>query len=83
MPINLEWKDMIRSMGKSYKKGTTKCRDLSDGSKICVSEEAWSMFFATGTKRYGAGFDSKPRPKNTEESFVDDIVKWYLGEKKW
>lgn len=74
---------MIRSMGKSYKKGEIKCKDFSDGSRICVSEEAWNMFYATGTKRYGKGFETKPKPKSVEESFIDDIVKWYIGGKKW
>jgi hypothetical protein len=83
MPIHDDYLDMARSIAKTYKKGETKCRDFASGKKVCMSEEAWTVFFATGTKRYGEGFDSKPRPKSVQESLIDDVLNWYLGEKKW
>lgn len=47
MPIDSSWRHMIQSMKDQYKKGTEKCRDMKDGSKFCMSEKAWSVFFAT------------------------------------
>jgi hypothetical protein len=82
MPIHTDFFDMARGMNKTYKKGPVKCRDFTDGKSVCMSEEAWNVFFATGTKRYGEGFETKARPKNVQESFVDDIVDWYLREKR-
>jgi hypothetical protein len=82
MPINSDWLDMCRSMSKSYKKGPTKCRDFSNGKKLCMTEEAWNMFFATGTKRYGAGFEMKAHPMGMQETLVDEIVAWYLRDSK-
>ena len=33
-------------MGKTYSSGKKVCRKLSDGSEVCVSEKAWSIFYA-------------------------------------
>ena len=56
MPINSSYKSMIQNMGKTYKKGKTICRKLSDGSEVCVPEEAWSVFY---------GYLAKHKKKDT------------------
>lgn len=81
MPININWKEMIRNMGKQYREGKIVCRDLSDGTKVCVSEKAWNVFFATGNKLYGKGFEVKEKPKKVEETISEEILKWYIGRK--
>lgn len=76
MPIHTSWKPMVQSMGKQYK-GKKKCREFSDGKNVCVSEKAWSIFFATVTKNYSKGAEEKPRPKKTVEE-ADNLIEWYL-----
>lgn len=68
MPIHADWLGMIQSMKKQYKQGKIACRSVG-GKSICASAKAWSVFFATGTKRYGKGFETKPRAKKVEEVF--------------
>lgn len=38
-------------MGKTYKDGDKVCKGLSDGSTVCVSKKAWSVFYATLRKK--------------------------------
>ena len=91
MPIHTSWKDMLQSMKKTYSgQGKTKCYDMSDGSKFCASEKAWSVFYAKVTEDYGKGAEAKPRSRDTQESQKDGVQKpseleidifidWYLG----
>lgn len=79
MPIHTSWKSMAKGMRKQYPGKV--CRDFTDGSKVCMGEKGWSIFYATGTKRYGKGFETKKMPKKTEES-LKAIVQWYLEERK-
>jgi hypothetical protein len=67
---------MAKGMKSTYtKKGQpTVCRDFSDGSKVCMSKKGWSVFFATINKM-GAS-ETKPRPKQTEES-RDVLIQWF------
>lgn len=80
MPINISWKKMALGMKSTYtKKGqSTVCRDFSDGSKVCMSEKGWSVFFATINKM-GAK-DTKPRPKQTQES-REALIQWFTESK--
>ena len=81
MPIHTDYKEMARSMRKTYPGEGTDCRNFTDGSRLCMSKKAWSIFFRTGTKLYGKGFDTKPRPKKSksvEETEQDELIKWYL-----
>jgi len=57
MPVHASYKKMINSMGKTYKTGKVECKKLSDGSQVCVSEKAWSVFF---------GWLNKHNKKETE-----------------
>lgn len=50
-------------MGKTYKKGKTTCKKLSDGSEVCIPEEAWSVFYGflakhqkADTQKWSTGF---------------------------
>ena len=88
MPINLEWKDMIQSIGKQYKGNSVKCRDLTDGTKVCVSTKAWSVFFATMRKK--GWNESKPKSKSINETvineaideFLESLVEWAIKPKE-
>jgi len=73
MPIHVSFKSMARGMGKEYKEGKVVCRDFTDGSKVCISEKAWSVFFATLNKK---GWDeSKSMPKSTSEALEEWLRK--------
>jgi len=74
MPIHTSWKKMCLSMKASYKAGKIKCRKFADGTQVCMSEKAWSVFFATINKM-GAD-DTKPRPKRkiNEAKMID----WFM-----
>jgi len=70
-------------MASQYKGGKVTCRDFTDGSKVCASTKAWSVFFATIRKH---GWDEKsPRPHSvTETVFMEaveetmkDIIDWF------
>jgi len=73
---------MIRAMAQRYKGGSSKCYDAQGGGKICAPERAWSVFFATGNKRYGSGFETKAVPKHVKET-LDLIYDWYVEGKRW
>ena len=77
MPIHTSWKSMATGMKTTYKKGKVKCRKFADGSQVCMSEKAWSVFFATISKM-GAS-DTKPRPKKkiNESKLID----WFMEAK--
>jgi hypothetical protein len=80
MPIHTDWKSMAESMSKEskYKAGKIKCRDFTDGSKVCMSSKAWSVFFATINKM-GAD-DTKPRPATINETVFNETVTQVLNE---
>ena len=61
-------------MGKQYA-GSIQCRDFTDGSQVCISKKAWSVFFATLNKRGWS--DTKPMPKKTSET-----LEWYAEQLK-
>lgn len=65
-------------MGKQYKSGEVKCRPFTDGSKVCISKKAWSVFFATINKM-GAD-DTKPRPHRINETVFQETVKEVLRD---
>ncbi len=68
---------MIRGMGQQYKEGAIECRDFTDGSKVCISKKAWSIFYATLNKR-GAK-DTEPMPKHVSETEdAEAQVDWYV-----
>jgi len=68
-------------MGKQYP-GKKVCRPVKGGKQICISKKAWSVFYATGNKRYGSGFEAKPMPKKTQET-LEEITKWYMSGERW
>lgn len=73
-------------MKGQYKEGSVKCRDFTDGSKVCMSTRAWTIFFATVTKLAGHGGETKARSQTINETVfnetvslvVDDMVSWIL-----
>ena len=67
---------MIQNMKKQYKSGKVTCRPFTDGSKVCASARAWSIFFATINKM-GAD-DSKPRPEKVNETVFQETVNQYI-----
>jgi len=69
---------MANNMRKQYKAGKVKCRPFTDGTKVCASKRAWSVFFATINKM-GAD-DSKPRPAKINETVFQETVKEYLND---
>ena len=71
---------MIRGMKRTYcKGGANVCRDFSDGTKICACEKAWSVFFATVTKNWGRGAETKPIPKHVQEAYErEELIEWFL-----
>lgn len=71
---------MIRGMGRQYP-GKKTCRKVQGGGQICVSVKAWSVFFGTVTKRYGAGAEKKAMPKKVEET-IGQILEWYQEKQK-
>lgn len=81
MPIHTSWKSQAKGMGKTYK-GPTECRKFIDGSQVCISKKAWSVFFAT-IKKMGAK-PEKPRPakisetvfNETAQSVIEEIIQW-------
>lgn len=76
MPIHTDWVSMIRGMAKTYAgQGKIKCRDVVGGKKVCASEKAWDVFFGTGNKKYGEGFETKPRRTKAEEAL---ILEWFM-----
>jgi len=65
---------MIRGMAKSYRgQGKRVCRSMIDGSKVCASEKAWSVFFATIRKRKWD--DTKPMPKSLSSELILNMIK--------
>jgi len=77
MPIHTSWKSMAEGMRRTYAgQGKTKCRPFTDGTKVCMSQKAWQVFFATINKM-GAD-ETKPRPhsKSTQES--RKVVEWFI-----
>lgn len=84
MPIHTSWKSMAKGMAasKKYKKGTIKCRDFTDGSKVCMAKKAWNVFYASINKM-GAKAE-KPRPKSINETVfmetvavvIQEIIEW-------
>jgi hypothetical protein len=68
---------MVRGFGRNqqYKTGKIQCRDFSDGSKVCLHEKAWSVFFATLNKR--GWKEGSPMPKKTSET-----LDWYAEKLK-
>jgi len=78
MPIHTSWKKMAIGMRASYKAGKTKCRKFADGSQVCMSEKAWSVFFATINKM-GAS-DTKPRPKKKKINEAK-LLDWFMEAK--
>lgn len=82
MPIHPDWKGMIRAMARTYAgQGKRRCYPLKGGGQICASSKAWSVFFATGNKKYGEGFETKPMPKKVSES-LNKLIEWCVGETK-
>lgn len=79
MPVHISWLSTIKSMGKTYP-GPKKCKDVG-GKQVCVSQKAWSVFYATGNKRHGSGFETRPVPKKVSET-IDKIVEWYVNKGK-
>ena len=78
MPIHTSWKSMAQGMKSTYAKGKTKCRPFTDGTKVCMSTTAWSVFFSTVNKM-GAD-ETKPRPKKkTTQESREKLIKWYVG----
>jgi hypothetical protein len=82
---------MIQGMGKQYKEGERKCRKLTDGSEVCVSQKAWSVFFAKVNKEYGSGAEERPRSRSKDvgesegelsELEIDLLVEYYLKKNK-
>jgi hypothetical protein len=74
-------------MRPTYCKGdsTSKCRDFTDGSKVCLCEKGWNVFFATLNKH--GWKDTSPRPSSISETVflqaveetvaILEIVEWY------
>lgn len=80
MPIHTSWKSMIQSMGRQYP-GKKVCRALQGGKQVCVSQKAWSVFYATVTKRHGQGAEAKAMPKKVEET-LEQILNWFREKRK-
>ena len=66
---------MIRSMKKTYTTGKVKCRDFSDGTKVCASQKAWSVFYASLKKK---GLKDTSAPKKFNEA---KLIEWFLESK--
>lgn len=74
MPIHTSYKSMVRGMAKQYKgQGSIKCRPFTDGSKVCASEKAWSVFYATIRKRKWD--DTRPMPKSLSSEVILNMIK--------
>lgn len=54
---------------------------MKGGGKVCISQKAWSVFYATVTKRHGQGAETKAMPEKVEET-LGQIVKWYRENRK-
>jgi len=50
MPIHTSYKSMLKNLRSQYKEGPVKCRPMADGTNFCMSEKAWSIFYATMNK---------------------------------
>jgi len=69
-------------MARTYAgQGKRKCYPLKGGKRICASEKAWSVFYARGNKKYGNGFETKPRAKKVSET-LEEVLEWYLEKRK-
>lgn len=79
MPIHASWKSMAEGMRKTYAGGKGKCRPFTDGSKVCMSDKAWSVFFATINKM-GAD-ETKPRAKVKTSESTEKIIEWFMESK--
>lgn len=79
MPIHASWKSMAEGMRKTYAGGKDKCRPFTDGSKVCMSVKAWSVFFATMNKM-GAD-ETKPRPKVKTSESTEKLIEWFMESK--
>ncbi len=90
MPIHTSWKSMANSMKKQYKEGKVTCRPFTDGSKVCASKRAWSLFYATVTKLVGRGGETKSRSKKINETVfqetvgevIQDLINWRIKDKE-
>ena len=68
MPISTSYKDMIHNFSSEYKGGKVVCRKLTDGTSICASQKAWSVFFAYIRKK---GLDETSSPKDEKSLMLD------------
>ena len=74
---------MIKGMASQYKGGKVKCRDFTDGSTVCATEKAWSIFYATLNKHKWS--DTSARSVAVSETVfqqaieetLKEIVDWY------
>jgi hypothetical protein len=73
MPIDNSWKHFLDSLKeqKDYQTGENVCRDMKDGSKFCMHEKGWSVFFATINKK---GWDETKPSSNLEYSIDNQDV---------
>jgi len=71
---------MAQGMRGTYKGGKETCRPFTDGSKVCMSAKAWSVFFATINKMHADETKARPRVKTNEAT--EKIVEWFLESKQ-